>query len=84
MTPYCLCSNVDLDEDEVVEYDEEGNPIFPNRRYIDPLPPINHNEIEYDAFEKNFYNEHPDIAGLSIVQVSGKMYYFTGLKTSRT
>ena len=54
-----------------MEYDEDGNPIVPIRpKYIDPLPSINHNEIEYDAFEKNFYNEHPDIATLSNIQVN--------------
>ena len=55
--------NPDADDDEQMEYDEDGNPIgVVSKKYIDPLPPINHNEIQYDAFEKNFYNEHPDIA----------------------
>jgi len=59
------------DEDEPeIEYDADGNPIVPKGpRYIDPLPPINHNEIDYDAFEKSFYDEHPDIGTLSGIQV---------------
>ena len=53
-----------------MEYDADGNPITPLRpKYIDPLPKINHNEISYDAFEKNFYAEHPDISSLSNIQV---------------
>ncbi len=53
-----------------MEYDEDGNPIFKNKiGYIDPLQPINHAEIDYKPFEKNFYNEHPDIASLSNIQV---------------
>eukprot|EP00095_Tigriopus_kingsejongensis_P001571 snap_masked-scaffold907_size82601-processed-gene-0.19 protein:Tk01571 transcript:snap_masked-scaffold907_size82601-processed-gene-0.19-mRNA-1 annotation:"atp-dependent rna helicase ddx42-like" len=61
--------NADEDENDI-EYDEEGNPInLTSSKYIDPLPPINHNDIQYDAFEKNFYNEHNDIATLSNIQV---------------
>lgn len=51
--------------DNEIEYDEDGNPIAPPRkRDIDPLPPIDHTEIEYEPFEKNFYTEHEDIAAL--------------------
>lgn len=32
---------------------------------IDPLPPIDHSEIEYDSFERNFYEEHEEIAKLT-------------------
>ena len=31
---------------------------------IDPLPPIDHSAIEYPSFEKNFYEEHPDVVQL--------------------
>ena len=60
------------DEDDVdIEYDADGNPIAPVKsKYIDPLPPIDHSKIDYKPFEKNFYNEHPDIAGLSPIQVN--------------
>uniref|UniRef100_A0A915NHS5 RNA helicase n=1 Tax=Meloidogyne floridensis TaxID=298350 RepID=A0A915NHS5_9BILA len=57
------------DEDEnVVEYDEEGNVIWTWKKEIDPLPPIDHSEIEYKPFGKNFYSEHPDIADLTLQQ----------------
>ena len=37
---------------------------------IDPLPPIDHSEIKYAPFEKNFYAEHEDIRSLSNDQVN--------------
>lgn len=49
-----------------IEYDEDGNPIAPDKKkIIDPLPPIDHSEIEYKPFVKNFYQEHPEIQSLS-------------------
>ena len=38
-------------------------------KHIDPLPPIDHSEIKYHKFEKNFYEEHQDIGSLSNIQV---------------
>ena len=37
---------------------------------IDPLPPIDHSEIEYEPFNKNFYEEHEEIANLSQQEVN--------------
>ena len=37
---------------------------------IDPLPPVDHTEIEYDPFIKNFYEEHDEIRQLSPQQVN--------------
>jgi ATP-dependent RNA helicase DDX42 len=61
----------DEDEDDLnVEYDADGNPIAPEKiKYIDPLPPINHSDITYHSFEKNFYEEHEDIVGLNNIQI---------------
>ncbi|KXJ79862.1 ATP-dependent RNA helicase DDX42 [Aedes albopictus] len=57
--------------DAELEYDEDGNPIPPpKKREIDPLPPIDHSEIDYDKFEKNFYNPHEDIANLSATKTN--------------
>lgn len=39
------------------------------RRGIDPLAPVDHSLIEYDDFAKDFYSEHPAIAGMSEQQV---------------
>lgn len=56
--------------DPELDYDEDGNPIAPpKKKFIDPLPPIDHSEIEYEPFEKNFYNLHEDIQNLSEEQV---------------
>lgn len=59
------------DEHPEIEYDEDGNPIAPDKKkIIDPLPPIDHSLIEYKPFTKEFYEEHPDIKSLSNSQVS--------------
>ncbi|GBP16075.1 ATP-dependent RNA helicase DDX42 [Eumeta japonica] len=53
-----------------IEYDEDGNPIPPpKKKFIDPLPPIDHSEIEYEPFEKNFYTPHEEIDNLTHQQV---------------
>ncbi|VDK39191.1 unnamed protein product [Taenia asiatica] len=53
------------DEDEIYEYDEEGNVISMEKKAIDPLPPVDHSLINYAPFSKNFYIQHPDITALS-------------------
>lgn len=64
-----------IDEDHPeVEYDEDGNPIAPDKkRIIDPLPPMDHSEIPYEPFQKDFYNEHPDISALTDKEVHDLM-----------
>lgn len=58
------------DSDQEIEYDEDGNPIAPKKnKDIDPLPPIDHSEINYLDFEKNFYNVHDEISALTQAQV---------------
>lgn len=63
---------VGLTEDnsgDELEYDEDGNPIAPARkRTIDPLPSVDHSQLEYKPFEKNFYVIHEEIAKLTKVQ----------------
>ena len=39
-------------------------------KVIDPLPPIDHSDIDYDKFSKNFYEEHREITKLSEDQVT--------------
>ncbi|KAJ1527118.1 hypothetical protein ONE63_008653 [Megalurothrips usitatus] len=59
------------DEDDEVEYDEDGNPIVTvKKKIIDPLPPIDHSLISYVPFEKNFYNVHEEISSLTPTQVA--------------
>lgn len=57
----------DNSEDEM-EYDQDGNPIVSKKRIIDPLPSIDHSQIEYAPFEKNFYQPHEEIAKMTKVQ----------------
>lgn len=53
------------EDDEEIEYDSDGNPIAPPRtKIIEPLPPIDHSEITYKKFSKNFYEEHEEIQKL--------------------
>ncbi|KAK9752725.1 DEAD/DEAH box helicase [Popillia japonica] len=60
---------VDDDAPEI-EYDEDGNPIPPDRKkIIDPLPPIDHSVIEYKPFRKDFYTLHPEIQALTNAKV---------------
>jgi ATP-dependent RNA helicase DDX42 len=62
--------NVDDEDDLGIEYDEDGNPMVPMKsKHIDPLASLDHTQIEYKPFERSFYTEHPDIAGLSPIQV---------------
>lgn len=57
------------DEEDIFDYDEEGNPIIPDKKIIDPLPTIDHSEISYQEFNKNFYVEHEEITRLTADQV---------------
>ncbi|XP_070836319.1 ATP-dependent RNA helicase DDX42 isoform X2 [Chaetodon trifascialis] len=58
------------EEEENVDYDSDGNPIAPaTKKIILPLPPIDHSEIDYPPFEKNFYNEHEELSNLTGTQV---------------
>merc|ERR1719357_513871 len=58
------------EDDENIEYDSDGNPIAPTtKKIIMPLPPIDHSEIDYTPFEKNFYNEHEELSSLTGTQV---------------
>ncbi|KAK9885456.1 hypothetical protein WA026_010952 [Henosepilachna vigintioctopunctata] len=74
---------IPVDEDHPdVEYDEDGNPIAPDKkRIIDPLPPIDHSTIEYQPFRKNFYEEHNEIASLTSDRVA-ELREALGIKVS--
>ncbi|XP_018430185.1 PREDICTED: ATP-dependent RNA helicase DDX42 [Nanorana parkeri] len=58
------------EEEDNLEYDSDGNPMASTtKRIIDPLPIMDHSEIEYPPFEKNFYEEHEEITALTPQQV---------------
>ena len=39
-------------------------------QHIDPLPPVDHSEIDYASFTKNFFSEQDEIKALTIEQVN--------------
>ncbi|XP_028267230.1 ATP-dependent RNA helicase DDX42 isoform X2 [Parambassis ranga] len=58
------------EEEENIDYDSDGNPVASaTKKIIMPLPPIDHSEIDYPPFEKNFYNEHEELGNLNGTQV---------------
>lgn len=58
------------DEEDDVQYDSDGNPIpAEHSKIIEPLPPIDHSDIDYEPFERNFYEEHEEIKALTASQV---------------
>uniref|UniRef100_A0A8R1U2A7 RNA helicase n=1 Tax=Onchocerca volvulus TaxID=6282 RepID=A0A8R1U2A7_ONCVO len=56
-------------EDEIYEYDEDGNIIWTWKKVIDPLQSIDHATMEYAPFNKNFYHEHEQIKSMSTIKV---------------
>lgn len=74
-------AGVYMEDDEIVEYDEDGNVIYHKSKIIDPLPPIDHHDIEYEKFNKNFLEEHSDVASLSEHQVN-ELRHKLGIKVS--
>jgi ATP-dependent RNA helicase DDX42 len=54
------------DDEDVYEYDEDGNIVWTWKKVIDPLPSIDHSAMAYKPFNRDLYKlEHEDIAKLS-------------------
>uniref|UniRef100_A0A803LF34 RNA helicase n=1 Tax=Chenopodium quinoa TaxID=63459 RepID=A0A803LF34_CHEQI len=49
----------------MVEYDSDDNPVVLDKRKIEPITALDHSEIDYEAFNKDFYEEKPSISGMS-------------------
>ncbi|KAF7127196.1 hypothetical protein RHSIM_Rhsim11G0030400 [Rhododendron simsii] len=49
----------------MVEYESDDNPILLDKRKIEPIPPLDHTSVDYEAFNKDFYEEKPSISGMS-------------------
>ena len=47
----------------MVEYDSDDNPIVLDKKKIEPILPLDHSEIDYDPFTKDFYEEKESISG---------------------
>lgn len=70
---YATAAAIDaLQQQQGADWDESGiaSGTTPVKREIEPLPRVNHAEIEYPDIEKYFYEEHADIAALSPDQVA--------------
>ncbi|XP_077217791.1 P-loop containing nucleoside triphosphate hydrolases superfamily protein isoform X2 [Tasmannia lanceolata] len=49
----------------LIEYDSDDNPIILDKRKIEPIPALDHSSIEYEPFNKDFYEEKASISGMS-------------------
>lgn len=54
----------------MLEYDEEDNPVMVDKKRIEPIAPLDHSCVEYEAFNKDFYEEKPSISGMTEQDVS--------------
>lgn len=53
------------------EYDSDDNLVVPDKlnKTVEPLKPLDHDQIEYEDFTKDFYEPAADIAALTDGQV---------------
>lgn len=50
----------------MVEYDSDDNPIIVlDKKTIEPIPALDHSSIDYEPFNKDFYEEKPSISGMT-------------------
>lgn len=61
---YALASAVDAADPR---YEEERSA---DKKAIDPLPPVDHSNIEYDGFVKDFYQEPAEISAMTPAEVT--------------
>lgn len=48
----------------MVDYDSDDNPIVIDKKRIEPIPPLDHDSIDYDPFNKDFYEANSSISGI--------------------
>lgn len=48
----------------LIEYDSDDNPIVLDKKKIEPITPLDHTSIDYEPFNKDFYEETPSISGI--------------------
>ncbi|KAG9457854.1 hypothetical protein H6P81_002362 [Aristolochia fimbriata] len=49
----------------LIEYDSDDNPIVLDKKKIEPIPALDHTSIDYEPFNKDFYEEKASISGMS-------------------
>ncbi|XP_059625557.1 DEAD-box ATP-dependent RNA helicase 24 isoform X1 [Cornus florida] len=52
-------------DEGMMEYDSDDNPIVVDKKKIEPIPALDHSSIDYEPFNKDFYEEKPSISGMS-------------------
>lgn len=60
---YALANAVDAADPQ---YDEER---LADKKSIDPLPAVDHSNLEYNDFGKDFYEESPELAAMTPAEV---------------
>lgn len=51
-----------LNDEGDIDYDKLRNM---EKKGIQPLPMVDHTQVEYETFDKEFYQEHEDITNMS-------------------
>ncbi|GFQ01555.1 dead-box ATP-dependent RNA helicase 24 [Phtheirospermum japonicum] len=54
----------------MVEYDSDDNPIVLDKKKIEPIAALDHSTIDYEPFDKDFYEEKPSVSGMSDQEVA--------------
>ncbi|KAJ7977676.1 DEAD-box ATP-dependent RNA helicase [Quillaja saponaria] len=49
----------------MLEYDSDDNLVVVDKKKIEPIPAMDHSSIDYEPFNKDFYEEKPSISGMS-------------------
>ncbi|KAF5811027.1 putative RNA helicase [Helianthus annuus] len=49
----------------MLEYDSDDNPIVVDKKKIEPIAALDHSLIDYEPFNKDFYEEKPSVSGMS-------------------
>ncbi|KAH7578240.1 hypothetical protein ACOSP7_000549 [Xanthoceras sorbifolium] len=49
----------------LLEYDSDDNPVVVEKKRIEPIPALDHSSIDYEPFNKDFYEENESISGMS-------------------
>ncbi|CAN4112807.1 unnamed protein product [Withania somnifera] len=58
----------------VFEYDSDDNPIVVDKRRLSLFLALNHRDIVYESFNKDFYKEKPSISTSPFIQVNAFLY----------
>ncbi|XP_031485876.1 DEAD-box ATP-dependent RNA helicase 24 isoform X1 [Nymphaea colorata] len=54
----------------LVEYDSDDNVVLVDKKKIEPIAALDHSSIEYEPFNKDFYEEKESISGMSEQEVA--------------